>query len=270
MAEGERYDAVYMIAGRGKRMVTGRSSKEKLGLIERGSLVQNLLEDDIIADAGVWVHADCGQPFTINSGNAWCNTCSPRAGGVRDIRQMRPRPAMDRINIKNPDQQAHPNFTGMQQDPWGDNKDVSARQQPNYAEPAQPLPPPPTVMTNQPVTPIPPPPIPGQKKARIPQVQQERAKKEQAMGIPVIAKDVPSPPMPLEPEPSRGVTSAGISTVVDARYTDLLRRNGVLTLYDASKKGVAGLESISGIGNKTAVKIIDAAEMELVRRGQDA
>jgi hypothetical protein len=86
------------------------------------------------------------------------------------------------------------------------------------------------------------------------------------MGIPVVESKVPPPPAPLSvPEPSRGVKSAKIDTVVDTRYAALLKKNGVVTLYDASKKGVFGLEGITGIGNKTAVKIISAAEAELAR-----
>lgn len=262
---GERYAAVYIISARGKRMVTGRATKERLGLIQRGSVIQNVHEADIAADAGKWACPVCGNPFTVQGEKAWCNNCTPRAGARRDLSQLRPRPASERIKAQTQHgQQPHPNFAGMQQDPWGEQKDVSARQQPDHAQPSQPLPPPPGAVGQ--VQQVPPPPVPGQRKSTIPEIQQARAQKEQSMGIPVVENKVPPPPAPLaSPDTSRGVKSAKIDTVVDNRYARLLRKNGVDTLYDASKKGVFGLEGITGIGHKTAVKIVDAAEMELAR-----
>lgn len=259
---GERHVAVFMKRGTGKSMTNGRATKERLGYIERGSVVENVHEADIAADAGRWACVTCGQQFMVQGEKAWCNNCNPRAGGRRDLSQLRPRPASERVTAATQlgqEQQRHPNFAGMQQDPWGAQRDVSPRQQPDHAQPAQPLPPPPGAV-NQ-AQQVPPPPVPGQKKSAIKEIRDARAQKEVAFGLPVETNKLPPAPVPLATPEPRGVSEGKryVKDVVDARYAAILQKAGVNTLYDAAKAGPDGLTKIKGIGPKMADKILAAA-----------
>ena len=270
--DGSRYSVFYIHPNRGKKMVTGIKTKEKLGYIGYGSYIENVHEADISAAPGLFACGICQKQFSHSGDQSWCNTCYPKQTPTQPrLGNMQPRTYDQRLKATERFAQEqwskpHPNFQGQ--------PTPQQAQIPQAPRPQVPQLNPNAGFAQQQVrrsvmsdtAPLP----PSNNAASNPKdiVRNARAQKEASFGIPVITPDIIGPPPNLtgnweigkteygtvvEAQPSRGVKNTQISDLdfgraVNARHKQILTDNNILTLYDAGKLGVNGLENIKGIG----------------------
>lgn len=281
MADGNRLDVFFVHPSRGKRMVTGSATKEKLGYIGYGSYISNVHETDVAARPTDFICGVCQKPFTVIRDTAYCRTCFPPVQQPRpQLGDMRPRSAQERITAadQRQNQLQHEHFRNQPLDPWQEQQAVA---------PSLPPPPPPQQQEpafNPPPPELPPPPTPGGEVDDPTQaVAAARQQKEQALGIPVIApgeigpppnlaqsmpNPAPKPPTIREQLVPTGVTETKIVDLdfgrsVNAKHKETLVNNGVVTLYDAMKLGNTGLEAINGIGAGVSSAIMMEVDKKL-------
>lgn len=272
MADGARYSVFYIHPNRGKHMVTGAETKEKIGYIAYGSYIDNVHESDIAVMAGQFVCGICQKPFTVSGKQSWCNTCyPPQQRPTPTLGQLQPRSAQQRLTASGKAahekwSQPHKNFQD-QTDPWAEQQQ-SPQQMPQYTpqqgfaaqQPQQ-------VPQYQPPQPAP---IPPQEVKEVDDPKSvasaARQTKEASFGIPVAEPNVIGPPPAFNqnaPVAAEGVNNARISDIdfgrsVNKRHKQILADNGVVTLSDAVNRGKSGLESISGIGGAVANAVMRA------------
>jgi len=279
MADGNRLDVFFVHPSRGKRMVHGAATREKLGYIGYGSFISNVHESDVAARPQEFICGRCQKPFTVIRDTAHCRTCFPPAQRPQpQLGQMRPRPASDRVSPPNR-QQAHPNFQN-QPDPWQDqqqgyNPNVGFNQQAQ----AQALPPAPprqaqaSPVFNPPPPEPPPPPAPtGSMDNPTAAVAAAKQQKAQSFGIPIMEPGEIGPPPnlshPVPEQPASPMAQVRIAELdfgrsVNNRHKELLANSGVNTLYDAMKLGNDGLQNISGIGAGVSSAIMTEVDKRL-------
>ncbi len=290
MTDGNRLDVFFTHANRGKRMVYGAKTHEKLGYIGYGTFIGNVHESDVAARSNEFICGVCQKPFTVVRETAYCLADFPPASTPQPrLGDLKPRLAQERITASNRIQQEperHPNFQGQPLDPWQDqgyNPNAGFTQQAQQAPQQIPQPPPQPEQPPQPAfNPAPPEPLPPLSPSSTMDnptsaVEAARQQKEQTLGIPIIEPGAIGPPPNLsvspptslakeEPVTPTGIEGAGIAGArldaidfgrsVNSKHKRTLADNGVNTLYDAMKLGGADLENIKGIGTGVSSAIM--------------
>jgi hypothetical protein len=262
LVEGNRYDVIYVHPSRGKKIVTGMKTKERLGYIAYGAVILNVHETDIAAQQNLFTCATCAKPFSVQGEKSWCNTCHPLQKPVTpQLAQMAPRHASERLLASTRKQagfeQGHPRFTGQQPNA---RQGIAPTQR---GGPQAPINAPQVQPGQQPAMPPP----PGQSDVKS-VVAEAKQKKAQAFGIPVVEPGALGPPPDLSgqeqstdvQEYSPPIAELDLGRSVNSRHVRILKENGVVTLADAHARGRKDLIAIKNIGPSVADTLIAYAE----------
>lgn len=287
MPDGNRFNVFYIHPNRGKKLVTGPATKEKLGYIGYGSYIEGVHESDVAKMGNLFACGICQKSFSISGDSAWCNTCYPKQTPTKPkLGELKPRTYDQRLQATErfaQEQWAQPHKNFRPQNQLGQDAPPAPSPVPSAQQQMAPPPAqfnPNAGFSNQQVAPPPGMVMDDPKKV----VGQARGDKQQAFGIPVVEPTIIGPPPNLsvqqnftgkteldvilvdantkiETEPSRGVKEARISELdfgrsVNKKHKKVLAENGIVTLYDAGKLGVGGLEKIKGIGAGVAQAIM--------------